>query len=346
MSNKLITGNDAIVAGALDAGAEIMFGYPITPASEILHNWVKECGKNKKIQCLQTEDEIAAGFAVLGAVLGGKKAFTASAGPGHILLQDALAMAENLRLPFVGIMMQRGGPSTGTVSFGQQEVNLAIHGGNGDGLRIVYSASSILELYTLTIKAFDSAWRYRFPTIMLGDGYLGKMATTLDLPKPLHPVIAKPILPGRTTPVFLRNCYSNETELNGHLNNNIRDWRDNFARMAESEIYGVKTPKVLIIAHGIVAAAAKDAIDVLRKEKVSLGLFRPITLNPFDHPSLLRAVKNATRVLIFESSLDQLSYIVKYNLSGSKIRIIENAKPALAFTAGEIVTTVRKEIND
>ena len=214
MANKLITGNEAVVTGALDAGAEIMFGYPITPATEILHSWVRKCEKNKKIQCLQTEDEIAAGFGVLGAVLGGKKSFTASAGPGHILLQDALAMAENLRLPFVGVMMQRGGPSTGTVNFGQQEVNLAIHGGNGDGLRIVYSASSILELYTLTIKAFDSAWRYRFPTILLGDGYLGKMSATVELPKPLHPVGVKPILPGKSTPVYLRNCYSKETDLN------------------------------------------------------------------------------------------------------------------------------------
>ena len=107
---------------------------------------------------------MSAGFAMIGAILVGKKAFTATAGPGNILAQDAFAMAENMRLPTVAFIMQRGGPSTGTVIYSQQELNLTCFGGNGEGLRIVYSASGIQDLYDYTIKSFNAAWKYRFPT--------------------------------------------------------------------------------------------------------------------------------------------------------------------------------------
>ncbi|PIX29925.1 ferredoxin oxidoreductase, partial [Candidatus Berkelbacteria bacterium CG_4_8_14_3_um_filter_42_13] len=128
----------------------MFFGYPITPATEILEGWIKTAEGDKTLNYLQTEDEIAAGFGVIGAILGGKKAFTATAGVGHVLMQDPISMAESERLPFVGIIVQRGGPSTGTVIFSQQEVDLAALGGNGDGLRIVYSAGSVSEVYSLS----------------------------------------------------------------------------------------------------------------------------------------------------------------------------------------------------
>src|SRR5574344_271389 len=117
MTKKLMTGYDVVIQAALDAGAESMFGYPITPTCEILSGW-SASGK----KCLQTEDEIAAGFGVCGAVMAGEKSFTASSGPGHILLQDSFSMAEAMRLPAVLIAGQRGGPSSGTVIYSQQEV--------------------------------------------------------------------------------------------------------------------------------------------------------------------------------------------------------------------------------
>ena len=158
-----ITGNEAAVLGAIEGDAESFFGYPITPATEILEGWIRKAEENKNLNYLQTEDEIAAGFAVIGALLAGKKAFTATAGIGHVLMQDPISMAENERLPFVGIIAQRGGPSTGTVIYSQQELNLASYGGNGDGLRIVYSASSVSEVYYLSQKIFSIAWKSIFP---------------------------------------------------------------------------------------------------------------------------------------------------------------------------------------
>lgn len=337
MSKQFITGNEAAVLGALDAGVSVMFGYPITPATEILQGWINESLKNKELRYLQTEDEIAAGFGVLGAVLGGKKSFTASAGPGHILLQDALAMAENLRLPFVGIMMQRGGPSTGTVNFSQQEVNLAAFGGNGDGLRVVYSASSVAEMYELTIKAFDTAWQYRWPTIVLGDGYLGKTRSTVELKKPGKNFSSQPILDNNA---HLRNCYSSEESFGEVLAKNIADWKKSAAKITESENYLADDAEILILAHGLVAAAAKEAVSLLRKKKIKAGLFRPITLNPVDSVNLIQAAKKAKKIYIIESSLNQLARIMKYELAGLDLNFNEISKPAQGFTPEEIMKLI------
>jgi len=343
MSKKLfITGNEAVVLGAIDAGAQVMFGYPITPATEILQGWVAKAEENKKLQYLQTEDEIAAGFGVLGAVLAGSKAFTASAGPGHVLLQDALAMAENLRLPFVGIMMQRGGPSTGTVNFSQQEVTLAAFGGNGDGLRVVYSASSVAEMYELTIQAFNTAWEYRFPTIVLGDGYLAKTIKTVQLKKPEKIVNSYPILEEKEKPTYLRNCYSSEEALGKVLKKNIGDWKKLASQIIKSENYLTDDVEILILAHGLVAAAAKEAIDKMRKDNIKIGLFRPITLNPIDNISLKKAIKNANKIYIIESSLNQFARIIKYELAGLKNEFVEISKPAEGFTPEEIITRIKQ----
>jgi len=337
-----ITGNEAAVLGAIDAGAEVMFGYPITPASEILQGWINKAEENKNLQYLQTEDEIAAGFGVLGVVLGGKKAFVASAGPGHILLQDSLAMAENLRLPFVGIMMQRGGPSTGTVNFSQQEVNLAAFGGNGDGLRIVYSASSVSELYELVIQVFNDAWQYRWPAIILGDGYLGKTRSTVLLKKPGQLIPSYPILEEKTPSTHLRNCYSSEESFGEVLKKNITDWNKNKSVIAKSESLQTEEAEILIVAHGLVASAAKEAIIHLNAEKIKAGLFRPITLNPLDSVALKEIAQKVKKIFIIESALNQLARIIKYELAGKETKFIEIAKPAEGFTPEEIITRIKQ----
>lgn len=341
MGIKFLTGGEAAVLGALEGGAESMFGYPITPSTEILQGWILAADKNKSLDCLQTEDETAAGFATIGAILAGKKAFTATAGPGNTLMQDPLSMAENLRLPFVCIVMQRGGPSTGTVNFSQQEVTLSAFGGNGDGLRVVYSASTVEEMYKYTAKSFSTAWKYRFPTFVLGDGHLSKMKAKANISPLLRPVKSSPLLQEKLTPTFLRNCFSSEESFfNERLKKNIEDWQLAKDTLVESEKYKVNGIKSLIVAHGSVADAAKDAIDVMRKSGNKIGLFRPITLNPFDSAKLRALASKVSRIYIVESSLNQLSRIVKYELSGMKTPIIEIAKPAVSFTSDEIVKLI------
>jgi 2-oxoglutarate ferredoxin oxidoreductase subunit alpha len=336
-NKKLFAGNEVIVMAAKDAGAEVMFGYPITPASEILQGWIEDATREKNLQYLQTEDETSAGFATIGAILGGKKAFTATAGPGHVLMQDPLSMAENLRIPLVAIVMQRGGPSTGTVNFSQQEVNLAAFGGNGDGLRIVYSASTIDELYSLTFKAFDFAWRYRFPVVMLGDGYLGKMKGAFAPKKPLNSIKSSLVLKGEKNSLYLRNCFSSEEEFGDYLEKSIADWERNKDKIAESDTYKLTDANEMIVAHGLVAQAAKEAVDSMRMQGRRIGLWRPITLNPLDSKSLNKYAPKMKRVFVLEAARNQFAHIIKYELKSIKDNIFEISKPAQGFTADEIV---------
>ncbi|HYH03621.1 MAG TPA: ferredoxin oxidoreductase, partial [Bacillota bacterium] len=115
-TRMFMTGNEVAVWGALAAGADYLFGYPITPQNEIMHYWSRLAPRFNK-GFLQTEDELSAGFAMLGGAMVGKKTFSATAGPGNILMQEPISMAEMMRLPGVWIVQQRGGPSTATVIY-------------------------------------------------------------------------------------------------------------------------------------------------------------------------------------------------------------------------------------
>ena len=127
-----MTGNEVIAWAAIAAKADIMYGYPITPQNEIMHYWTRLAPKHGK-KFLQTEDEISAGFTTVGGVLAGLKAFTGTAGPGNVLMQESATMAEMMRIPIVYFIQQRGGPSTATVIYAQQETTLTCFGGNGEG---------------------------------------------------------------------------------------------------------------------------------------------------------------------------------------------------------------------
>lgn len=339
--SEFLTGNEAAVRGLIAAGANIMFGYPITPSTEILEGWIAAASQHKELQYLQTEDETSAGFAVIGALLAGAKAFTATAGPGHTLMQDPLSMAENLRLPFVAIIMQRGGPSTGTVNYSQQEVNLAAFGGNGDGLRVVYSASTVKEMYELSTKSFSTAWKYRFPTIVLGDGYLAKMKSKVKLTPPIKPINSALILKEGKTPTHLRNCYSSESMFGEILQKNVSDWKEARNSIVESETYKASNMNEVIIAHGTTADTAREAVDILRNKGRRIGLFRPITLHPFDTEKLVHQLKGVKKIYIVESSLNQLSRIVKYELANRfNNEIHEITKPAESFSSNEIARRI------
>ena len=117
MSQKVIsaekrafmTGNEVVAWAALAAGAEIMYGYPITPQNEIMHYWTRLAPKYGR-SFLQTEDELSAGFTTAGGVMAGRKAFTATSGPGNTLMQEPMSMAEMMRLPTVVVQQRAARP--------------------------------------------------------------------------------------------------------------------------------------------------------------------------------------------------------------------------------------------
>jgi 2-oxoglutarate ferredoxin oxidoreductase subunit alpha len=283
---------------------------------------------------LQTEDEPSAGFALIGAVIAGTKAFCATCGPGNVLLQDPMSMAEAMRIPVVVVIAQRGGPSTGSVIYGQQEVTLTGWGGNGEGCRIVYSPSNLQELYDYTIKAFNTAWQYKFPTFVLTDGYLTKMLGRVELKKPKKLIPVEAYLNKGNTNV--RNCFDLEEEI-FEVNVELKEAFDKMApKVIESESFKTSDAKIIFIAHGNVGAAARQAVSGLRKEGKKVGLFRPITLNPFPAKAMKQAVKNAKKLIVVEAAQNQLIRLVKENLYGLKIPIQHYGRPAIGITPEEI----------
>lgn len=342
MKKVFLNGFEVVSRACQDAGASFMFGYPITPSSDILNDWVKLSQKNKKLDYLQTEDEISAGFSVCGAIIAGKKAFTATSGPGTVLMQDALSMAEGMRLPFVAIIGQRGGPSSGTVIYSQQELNLAIHGGNGEGMRIVYSPSNLKELYRFTRYAFNSAWKYKFPAIVLTDGYLLKTKQDVSLLTDFKNEISKALVSPKTQK-NIRNIYTIEEELCEKIKNDKKDFDIMAKELNESELYKTEDAKILLISHGIVASSTRDAVDLLRKQGIKAGLFRPCTLSPFSKLELNKITKKIKRVFIIESSLGQLKNLVKQNLENEvEIKVLQ--KPAVGIESQEIVEKIKSNL--
>jgi len=337
---QFLMGNQVLAKAALDAGAKMMFGYPITPSTEILETWAKFCLKDKSLSLLQTEDEMAAGFGVIGSCLAGVPAFTATAGPGNILMQDAFVMAEALRIPMVSMIMQRGGMSTSTVIYSQEEVRLTCFGGNSEGFRIVYSTSNLQELYDYTLKAFQVAWKYRWPTFILADGYQGKMQGEVEIMDngEWRMENLKSIL---TKGVNLRNCYNLEEEIGEIIVNYSDEYNKVRGGIEEYEEYQVKDAKIVLIAHGIVAAAAKVAVDELRKRGGSIGLFRPITLRPFPVQAATKILNKAEKIIVLESAIGQLAELFKAELFGLNTTLIEINKPAVGFTPEEIVKTIK-----
>ncbi len=180
-TTQLISGNDAICKGALDCGLKIFAGYPITPATKIMEIAAKELPKINGWM-LQVEDEIAAVSAIVGAGFAGKRAMTATSGPGLALMSEMLNMAVMAEVPIVIVDVQRGGPSTGLPTKVEQgDLNIALYGGSGDSPRVVMAPADSEECYSGIQLAFDIAEKYQTPVIFLSDLFLGQRIETADI---------------------------------------------------------------------------------------------------------------------------------------------------------------------
>ena len=365
---RFLMGNEVLALAARAAGATGMYGYPITPGSEVLLWWAKETGteqgKKDDLVFVQAEDEIGASFMLLGSVLSGKKSFTVTAGPGNVLMQDAFSMCEAMRLPIVAFINQRGGPSTSTVIYSQSEVNLTCFGGNGNGYRIVYAPSNLQELYDYGIKAFNTAWKYRFPTFLLADGYQAKMMGEVEIydprergvemvpterylleekrDRPINEVVPTPEVSIRVQDGVEYSCYRNCLNLEEEtlqVNIEIKDAWDKIApEIEEHETYGDPNAEILIVAFGIVGAAAKQAID---QTEGKARLFRPITLRPFPTKAIRAAAKGAKRIIVPESAIGQLSRLVKEELYGAThAPMVEYHRPSIGISVEEIMRLI------
>ncbi len=175
----MMTGNGAIVRGLLEGGIQSYFGYPITPATSIMERLAVEMPKRNG-RFLQTEDEIAAIAATIGAAYAGSRAATATSGPGLALMTEMLGLGVMAEIPAVVVVSQRGGPSTGLPTKTEQsDLNLALYGGSGDAKRIVLAPTNVEGCYRCAAMAFEIAQTYQSPVILLIDLYLSNRYETV-----------------------------------------------------------------------------------------------------------------------------------------------------------------------
>jgi 2-oxoglutarate ferredoxin oxidoreductase subunit alpha len=177
MTKRLLQGNQAIALAAVKAGLNFYAGYPITPASEILHELVNK----KTVKVLQMEDEIASINAIIGSSLAGAKSMTATSGPGFSLMQESIGHAHMMEIPLVIVNVQRVGPSTGMPTFpAQGDILQCKYGSHGDYFPIVFYPNSVAELYEYTFNAFNAAEESLSPVILLSDSYVSHLYETIE----------------------------------------------------------------------------------------------------------------------------------------------------------------------
>ncbi|MDI3542284.1 MAG: 2-oxoisovalerate ferredoxin oxidoreductase alpha subunit [Candidatus Methanomethylophilaceae archaeon] len=304
---KFIKGNEAVIVGALYAGCDAYFGYPITPASEIAHaaaEYFPALGR----EFLQAECETGTINMIYGAASAGALAMTASSGPGISLMQEGISYLAGAQLPAVIVNVMRAGPGLGNIGPEQGDYNQAVKGGgHGNYHTIVLAPNSVQEMCDLTMKCFELSTRYRNPALLLADAVLGQMMESLKIPE--RPMKKED---------FSAWCVRGDAKTRGNLicsiylepdrhEKHVMALQEKYKSMqveAMAERYMCEDADLIISAYGSCSRIGKSVVDALRKEGLKAGLFRPITLYPFPHQELNEAVKDKD-VLVLELSNGQ-----------------------------------------
>jgi len=306
----LMSGNEAIAEGAIRAGCDSYFGYPITPQNELTAYMADHMQRRGRV-FVQAESELASISMVYGAAAAGKRAMTSSSSPGISLMQEGISYLAGAELPAVIVNVQRGGPGLGNIAPAQSDYWQSTRGGgHGDYRTVVLAPYSVQEMHDLTILAFAIADEYRLPVIIHTDGRLGQMMEPLNLcAEPAPPVPEKPwALTGATgrEPNIVRSLYLPEGQLeetNLRLQSRHRQIEKDEVR---DEQYRTDDCEVLIVAYGTCARIACGAVDLARDTGLKAGLLRPITLWPFPSAAIRHACDGVRHVLVVEMSLGQM----------------------------------------
>jgi pyruvate/2-oxoacid:ferredoxin oxidoreductase alpha subunit len=341
-TNKLLVkGNEAVVYGALLAGCECFFGYPITPASEIAHTAANLFPKLNRV-FLQAESEIAAINMVMGAAATGRRVMTASSGLGISLKQECISYLACSELPVVIVDIMRGGPGLGNIGPEQSDYNQVVKGGgHGSYKCIVLAPNSSQEMCEFCMDAFDLADKYRTPVYVLADGVIGQMLESVELPEPRgqRPIpewaIDGSINDRRNmiTSIFLE--HDELEQVNIHLQEKYKTIEDN---EQQAEGYMLDDADVVFVGYGIVSRVIRSAISKLRQQGVKAGMIRPKTLFPFPKNIFKDVVDNVDNFICVELSSGQMIDDIKLT--------IECAKPVhLINRMGGNIPTVEDIVN-
>ncbi len=322
-------GSTAIVRGALDAGCTFFAGYPITPASPILMQMMRELPKADGV-AVMGEDEIASIGMCIGATLAGARAMTATSGPGLSLYSENIGLAIMGEVPLVIVDVQRLGPATGgATTVGQGDVQFVRWGTAGGYPVIALAPSSVAECYSLTRRAFDLAERFRCPVFVVTDKELNMTTTTVavDTYEP-YPVRARAVLaasepPYRYVPAadtapiaqfggdgvvrftgsthderaIITKAPGTVAQLNEHLRAKIEEHTDEIELCVHDAQPGATT---LFVSYGVTAGAMREAVARLRAAGTAVSALTIQSLWPVPERAIAAALAGVTRVIVAE----------------------------------------------
>jgi len=322
----LMKGNEAIAEAAIRAGATNYFCYPITPQTEVAEYLAKRMPEVGGV-FLQAESEIAVGNILFGAASTGMRVFTSSSSPGISLMQEAISYMAGAQLPCVILNIMRGGPGLGGILPAQSDYFQATKGGgHGDYRLLVLAPATIQEAVDLTLQAFYLADKYRNPVMILGDGMIGQMMEPVEFPEKHE----EPELPPKDwaatgakgrKPRVVKSLHLDPIALEDNSILLYKKYEQMKQEEVRFELYKVKpSNKVLIVSYGTMARICQTVIDELEQEKMSVGLFRPISVFPYPESALRKEIlkKNIQTVLTVEMSMGQMVEDVEKVAAGTK----------------------------
>ncbi len=325
----LMKGNEAIAHAAIRCGADGYFGYPITPQSEVIETLAElKPWETTGMVVLQAESEIASINMIYGGAGAGKRVLTSSSSPGIALMQEGITYMAGAELPGVFVNVQRGGPGLGTIQPSQGDYFQATRGGgNGDYNVIVLAPNSVQEMADFVDLAFELAFKYRNPAMILSDGVIGQMMEKVVLP---------PYKPRRTDEEVIKQCPWASTgkpknrervvitslelkpeimeQRNLALQKKYREIEENEVRY---ETQQTDDAEYLIVAFGSAARLTQKAIEIARAEGIKVGLLRPITLFPFPTKQIAEMAKGKKGVLVVEINAGQMVQDVRLAINGA-----------------------------
>ncbi len=335
---RLMQGNEACAEGALAAGVRFFGGYPITPSTEIAEGMAKLLPQVGG-KFVQMEDEIASMGVVLGASLAGKKALTASSGPGISLKQELIGYAAAAEIPVVIVNVQRVGPSTGQPTAPSQgDVMQARWGTHGDHPMIALSPWSVREAFDTAVMAVNYSERFRTPVILLMDEIVGHLREKVELPsaeeievyprrqpdktraegyQPYAP--AEDLVPniadfGQGYHIHVTGLIHDETgfpvgspkvtrEAIDRMHKKIDIARDEITHVEE---YCMEDAEYAVVAFGGTARTAYEAVLAAREKGIKVGMVRLVTIWPFADKAIKALAAKVKGILVAELNYGQI----------------------------------------
>ncbi len=330
---KLMKGNEAIAEAAIREGVDAYFGYPITPQSEVIeYLMLEEPYKKTGMAVLQAESEIGAINMVYGAAACGKKAMTSSSSPGISLKQEGISYMAGSELPCVIVNVVRGGPGLGTIQPSQADYFQSVKGGgHGDYNLIVMAPASVQEMADFVEDAFDLAFKYRNPTMILSDGLIGQMMEKVKLKPQKERLSEKEITKRYGTWATLGKKEGQERNIITSLElKSERQEKHNdklqakFREIVKNEIryekINCENADYLLVAYGSSARICQKTIQLGKEKGINIGLIRPITLWPFPSDVINEAADKVKGILSVELNAGQMVEDVRLAVNG-KVKV-------------------------